>query len=245
MERLPESLDRECLHSILAMYRMVAIAPMIHNPILENFSSLTGSVALIGGTFDPVHNGHLHMAKAVLARIPAVQAVVFIPARQNPLKPNPPVASDTQRLEMLRLALAEAPKLFVSPIETCREGKSYTVDTLRRIRSEMHPQTVLNLVIGADQLERLHQWQDIDGIFKLATVFVLGRKGVASADVTAHANGLPEHLTRILEHNFIPFSHDISATGIRASVRAGHPEVIEGELPPAVLSFILHNGVYR
>jgi nicotinate-nucleotide adenylyltransferase len=217
---------------------------MTHDPLLKDFSALTGVVVLLGGTFDPVHNGHLRMAEVALQELPGASSVVFIPAYHNPLKSNAPVASDADRIEMLRLALADNPRLFVSSIEIDRGGVSYTFDTLSQIRAAVGPAVRLVCLLGADQLAGLHRWRNPEGIFSLATVKVLGRSGITESELSGLTADLPAQLRAALQGNFMPFTTEVSATQIRHAIGTGDSQRAAALLPPAVYEFITRTGVY-
>ncbi|NDC37344.1 MAG: nicotinate (nicotinamide) nucleotide adenylyltransferase [Proteobacteria bacterium] len=221
------------------------VALMNHEPMVQSFGAFEGTIILIGGTFDPVHHGHLAMAETVWAHTAGATAVVFIPARQNPLKRNPPLASDQQRLEMVRLALRERPDFYVSPIETSRVGESFTVDTLKQIRSEAPAQTSLVFVIGADQLSSLHRWRNIEELFALARIAVVGRNAITVDGIAALSPQLPAAIRDSLAQHFIPFSNPISSTAIREHVRSGLLDAVREQLPNPVFDFILSTGLYR
>jgi nicotinate-nucleotide adenylyltransferase len=132
-------------------------------------------VGVFGGTFDPTHVGHLAIANAALEEVP-VDRVLFVPARQSPLKPDGPVASAADRLAMLEASIAGEPRFSVSRLELEREGPSYTVDTLAALRSEGE----LFLILGSDAFAEFHRWKDPYLISTLATVVVAARPGAPS-----------------------------------------------------------------
>lgn len=217
---------------------------MTHDPLLQDFSALTGVVVLLGGTFDPVHNGHLQMAEVALREIPDASSVVFIPAHQNPLKANAPVASDADRMTMLKLALADNRRLFLSSLEIDRGGVSYTFDTLSAIRDAVDPAVELVWLVGADQLAGLHRWHNLQGIFNLATVQVLGRLGITESDLPGLTAELPEPFRAALRGRFIPFTTEVAATEIRRAIEVGELQRIATLLPDAVYDFISRTGLY-
>ena len=135
-------------------------------------------IALYGGAFDPVHIAHLQLARSVLVQ-EIVGRVLFIPAAHSPLKRHGPLASDSQRLEMLRLATADEPRFSVSDYEIKRGGVSYSYRTVEHFCSQM-PGAQLFWILGADQFEQLDQWREAA---KLATVsfLVFGRRGTPCA----------------------------------------------------------------
>ena len=122
-------------------------------------------IALLGGSFDPVHYGHLQMAKEAM-QVLKVDEVWFIPAKKTPLKDRI-LTSDTDRLAMLKIALADFPQFKVNPIEMQREGTSYTIDTLEALRKQ-YPSYTFYWLIGNDQLEQFDLWKDPDRLVQLA-----------------------------------------------------------------------------
>lgn len=132
-------------------------------------------LGIFGGSFDPVHNGHLRLAECC-AEQARLDEVWLVPAAVQPHKPVGPVASNADRLAMLRLAVAERPKLVVSSLEIDRGGISYTVETLRTIRQQ-RPDAELFFLMGADTLRDLPNWREPEEVVLLATPLVVGRPG--------------------------------------------------------------------
>jgi nicotinate-nucleotide adenylyltransferase len=127
-------------------------------------------VGVFGGTFDPVHVGHLAIAQAALESLP-LDRVVFVIARRSPLKERGPVADETDRLQMLELAVADEPRFAVSRAELDREGPSYTVDTLERLSGPDD----LFLILGSDAIADFPRWKEPERITTLATLVVAER----------------------------------------------------------------------
>ena len=130
------------------------------------------NVGVFGGSFDPVHNGHLAIAMAALESVP-LDRVVFVPARRSPLKDEAPTATEDDRLAMLELATRDEPRFAVSRIELDRPPPSYTVDTLEALAGQGR----LFLILGADAAHELHRWRDPERIRRLATIIVARRPG--------------------------------------------------------------------
>lgn len=131
-------------------------------------------LGVFGGTFDPVHYGHLLLAEC--AREEAqLDEVWFVPAQQSPFKTDAPSASGKHRAEMLRLAVAGHPAFKVNELELQRTGPSYTVDTLAAIHDE-HPDAELFLIMGADSLADLHRWKEPARILQLSTIIAMNRE---------------------------------------------------------------------
>lgn len=187
-------------------------------------------LGLFGGSFDPVHNGHLELARC--ARDQAqLDEVWFIPAAMQPLKPHGPRASAKHRLAMLELALAAEPRFSVSTLELDRGGVSYTVDTLREIHAQF-PDAKLFFLMGADALHDLPNWREPAEILRLATPLVVRRPGEQPLDDPV----LPAHA--IIEMPALA----ISSSEIRRRVAAG--ESIADLVPAEVADYILRFALY-
>ena len=189
------------------------------------------SIALYGGSFDPVHRAHIEVAWAALKNCD-LNAVIFIPTAQSPLKKNVAVASDEDRVEMLRLAIAEEPRFEVDSSELERGGISYTVDTIKAYQ-KAHEGCRLHCIIGADQFELLSQWRRIEEIASLVTFIVLHRPG----------HSIVESKVKGLRYVTIdaPLMHH-SSTEIRTLIAEGHSAA--DLLPPAVEAFISTRELY-
>ena len=203
-------------------------------------------IGILGGTFDPIHYGHLRPAQEAMQQL-ALAELRFIPAATPPHR-SPPVASSAQRLAMLELAIHGLPGLRSDERELKRAGPSYTVDTLESLRAELND-APLCLLIGADQFrsfETWHRWQEIRD---LAHLVILNRPGPAPGALPAWARARECTDFRALHAApggrlaFLGVSpQDISATRIRAALARG--ETVLGLLPEAVLEYIKTNRIY-
>ncbi|HJS46750.1 MAG TPA: nicotinate-nucleotide adenylyltransferase [Gemmatimonadales bacterium] len=187
-------------------------------------------VGVFGGSFDPVHFGHLIVARAV-AEAANLSEVRFVPAREQPFKAGTHGAPAADRAAMLELAVAGETGFRVERLELDRPGPSYTVDTLREFRGR-EPGHRFALLVGADAARDLPQWKAAAALPGLATLVVFARPG---APVPA---GLPDR-TVVVEAPQV----DISATAIRARVRAGRS--IRYLVPEAVADYIATHRLYR
>ena len=133
-------------------------------------------VGVFGGTFDPVHVGHLAIANAALDDL-GLDRVYFVPARRSPLKEDRPIASAEDRLAMLTAAIANEPRFRVSRVELDREGPSFTVDTLEALSGEGE----LYLILGGDAYADFERWREPERIRSLATIVLAARPGVPNA----------------------------------------------------------------
>jgi len=213
-------------------------------------------LGLLGGTFDPVHYGHLHLADDVRTAL-ALPEVHLIPARDPPHR-SAPLASAPDRLAMLELACAEFPGLAVDAREIRRSGKSYTVLTLEELRAE-DARRPLIWIIGADALLGLPEWHRWRELFDLAHLVVAERPGV-SLDPALPAALVPEWKARLISDPALlrqrpsgaiyrqrVTPYPISASAIRAAIgREGHSvAAARGLLPNGVLAYIGRHGLYR
>lgn len=190
-------------------------------------------IGFMGGSFDPVHFGHLVAAQDALER-GGLDRLVFVPAAQAPLKPGAVQAPAEARLEMLAAALDGDSRFEVSDYEVRKGGISYTIDTARHMRSRF-PGDELTWVIGADQLERLHLWRDIAELVTLMEFLVLARPGWTPKRVDDIA-GLR---LRWCEGHLV----EMSSTEIRERVRAGKP--VDFMTPHKTVEYVRKNGLYR
>ena len=187
-------------------------------------------LGILGGTFDPVHCGHLLLARHVLEAL-HLDRVLFVPAAEPPHKTEALTASD-HRWRMVRAAVEGHDRLEASDLELRRPGVSYTVDTLRRLRGE-RPRDELFLIIGADNVPELDGWHDPEGILELAAVVAGSR--VEAGDLPGGA--FEARIERVETPIF-----DISSTEIRRRVRAGLP--VRCLVPEAVEGYISDHGLY-
>jgi len=213
-------------------------------------------LGLLGGTFDPIHRGHVELARELLDALP-LSAVRLVPAGDPPHRAAP-VASAAHRLAMVELAIADHPGLEVDARETLRRGRSYTVLTLEELAAE-DPERTLALIVGADafvELATWHRWRDI---LRLAHLVVVARPGATIE------GRMPAELAREwdLRHTADPralaergagailtqpiTAHRISASSVRAQLARGDDGVaaVRSLLPAAVLAYIGRNRLYR
>lgn len=186
-------------------------------------------IGLFGGSFDPVHNGHLIVARSAREQL-GLAELRFVPAREQPFKRGRHEASAADRAEMLRLATAGEEGFRVDPIELDRPGPSYTVDTLRQLTAR-EPAERFILLIGADAARDLPQWREAEAIPALAEVVVLGREGAEGTDRPAGSRPIP-----------VPVI-EVSATEVRRRVAAGRS--IRYLVPEVVAEYIAAHGLYR
>jgi nicotinate-nucleotide adenylyltransferase len=196
-------------------------------------------LGILGGTFDPPHNGHLLIASEAQERLNFAQ-VIFVPAQQPPHKPNEPITPFATRVAMLECALYGKASFVISMVEAQRPGPSYTVDTLRAMRQEYAPNTELFFIMGMDSLANFATWHAPDEIVKLCKLAVLERPGYR-VDLDTLEAKVPGVKSAVV---FVPAPElDISASEVRE--RAARGESLSGLVPPAVEQYIIENRLYQ
>jgi nicotinate-nucleotide adenylyltransferase len=192
-------------------------------------------IGLFGGTFDPIHRGHVEVAEACAQRLD-LEVVLVIPSNQPPHRPTPQ-ASAADRLAMVELAVAGRPPLLASDIEVRRGGVSYSIDTVREL-ARAHPEAELVLLLGWDAAADFHDWHEAAAIGRLAQIAVFNRTGSTPPGVGLSTLGLPPDAVYIE----VP-SPSVSATSVR--------ELLTREsggasfLPELVAAYIREHGLYR
>jgi nicotinate-nucleotide adenylyltransferase len=187
-------------------------------------------IGLFGGSFDPVHLGHLLVAQAAREELDLAR-LFFIPAAQSPFKPESAPTPAAERLRLLRLALAGKTWCEIDEQEIRRGGVSYTIDTLRDYASRF-PQARIFYLIGADHLEQLPKWRAAEELARLVEFAVLARPGQSEAPVPAPFRG----------RWLAGFPLGISSSQIRARVKAGQP--VDHLVPELVADAIRNNRLY-
>ena len=188
-------------------------------------------VGILGGTFDPVHNAHLAIARHALEALGATR-ILWIPTGA-PRYRKPPVASAEHRVAMLALAIDGEPRYAIDQRELAPGASGYTYDTLVALRAELGPNAPLVMLIGADQYEKLDSWHRARELFSLCTFAVFGRPTSIAATAEQPRPGVVH-----VEMEPIP----ISATEIRSRIARG--EAVSAELPVSVLRYIQRHHLY-
>lgn len=199
----------------------------------------TERIGVLGGTFDPIHYGHLAIA-AEARHVLQLDRVLFVVAAQQPLKARGHIASATQRLAMVELACAGEPAFAPSDVELRRPPPSYTADTLRELRALAPPQAELWFILGADALAELPRWHRAAEIIALARLAVVQRPGSALdlAALDGRLPGLRARTTPIEGPRL-----DIASRALRERRAAGLP--LRYQLPDTVIAYIEEQGLYR
>jgi nicotinate-nucleotide adenylyltransferase len=193
-------------------------------------------LGIFGGTFDPIHFGHLRMAEEAREQL-RLDTVLFVPNRVSPLKAGARVTPAEARVEMARRAIADHPAFGVSTVEVGRLGPSYTIDTVRALQRE-YPNGDLFFLTGTDAVRDLPQWHKPEALLREARFVAATRPG---ADKSAVLAALPAAWAERMTFIEMP-GLDISATELRARVRAGRS--IRYLVPPAVEAYIRACGLY-
>lgn len=194
---------------------------------------------VFGGTFDPVHLGHLIAAEEVWARM-RVHRVLFVPTGQPWLKSDRTVTPAEHRLKMLRLALESNPHFEVSTVDIDRPGPSYTVDTISDLSRQL-PQARLFFIAGLDALAELPRWREPARLLVMCQVVGMRRPGCAHVDLACIDEELPGASQNVVIID-VP-QIDISASKIRRRIAEGLP--IRYQVPEVVESYIRRIGLYR
>ncbi|MCY7402884.1 MAG: nicotinate-nucleotide adenylyltransferase [Nocardioides sp.] len=191
-------------------------------------------VGVMGGTFDPIHHGHLVAASEVQAWFD-LDEVVFVPTGDPWQKSNRDVSPAEDRYLMTVVATASNPRFTVSRVDIDRDGPTYTIDTLRDVRAEM-PDAELYFITGADAIADIFTWRDVDELFSLANFVGCTRPGYAMDKTTL--NKIPAEKVTMLE---IP-ALAISSTDCRARTRRGEP--VWYLVPDGVVQYIAKHDLY-
>lgn len=190
-------------------------------------------LGILGGTFDPIHCGHLILAQQSKEEL-KLQKVIFIPSANPPHKVNYPVSSAKDRLKMVQLAVRDNSDFLVSDIELNRKGKSYTIDTLDQL-SELYADSRLFFLLGSDTIDELPAWKEPDKIFQKVKMVIALRPGF---DRISRDNKF------VKKSQVIPINGlNISSTQVREKVRQGRS--IRYLVPPEVEKFIQTKKLYR
>ena len=197
---------------------------------------------IFGGTFDPVHNGHLLTARAAMNMLQA-QRVVFVPANTSPHKLSTPQGTTPpqHRLAMLQLAVRDDPAMEVSSVELLRPPPSYTVDTLAILRRD-RPGDTLILLVGADQLPALNTWKEIDTILATTPIAILPRPGFEVPNKPPGNFG-DDMWKKVMGGVLKIPQYSISATAIRRAIAQGQP--VSDQIPEAVMAYIRNHRLYQ
>ena len=218
-------------------------------------------IGLFGGTFNPIHLGHLRAADEVRKKFP-LDRIDFIPCATPPHKEPDGLAEAVDRLEMIRLAIADYPRFNVSDVEVSRPGPSFTIDTVRCYKSHLAVETDLYLIMGFDAFLEIHTWRSYLDLLTLISFIVMARPGKDFVQSPLGWKTLEDYLHRRISDRY-RFSEerscydrpdtppiypmdieltDISSTRIRYCVQTGLS--IDRQVPPVVGEYIKTKGLY-
>jgi nicotinate-nucleotide adenylyltransferase len=197
-------------------------------------------IGILGGTFDPVHLGHLAVAEEA-RRLLVLDEIIFLPAGQPYFKDISAISPAEDRLKMLEMAVAGQPFYKISRLELDRSGPSYAVDSVEQIRKLYQPGGEIFFIMGWDSLMNLPLWHEAERLISLCRIAAAPRPGYSSPDVGSLEGKLPgiSRQTVVMSRPMM----DISATDIRCRARQGLP--LEGLVPSAVAAYIRERGLYR
>ena len=210
---------------------------------------------MYGGTFDPVHAGHVEVARRVL-QLFEIEKVLFIPAQMAPHKIGRPVTEPIHRYAMLALATQDDPQLSISTFELDAPDRRYTVDTVEHFQQVLGDSTELFFIMGADSWSEITTWREWERLLSMTNHIVVTRPGYEPA--TTHVGALGERIVdlrggktprepQVAKKIFFTdvVMKDVSATNIRRLASEGRMEELTGLVPGPVLEYIKKYGIYR
>lgn len=197
-------------------------------------------IGIMGGTFDPIHFGHLVLAETVRETM-KLDRILFIPTGDPPHKKEKNVTSAKERMQMVELAIGDNPDFFCSDMEVNRQGYSYTVDTLERLREEYGDGCQLFFITGADAIIEILSWKDVERIATLCTFVAAARPGTDQEKLSEFLGDLPSYLHNKVHVIPVP-ALQISSTDIRKKAASG--QTIRYLLPANVARYIKENSLY-
>jgi len=213
---------------------------------------ITRRIGILGGTFDPIHNGHIDVAEAAEAALGLTQ--MYVVTANVPPHRRQPVASAFQRYAMVVLAVAKRPAWRASDMELRSDAPSYTSNTLARFHARGYRREELFFVIGADAFADIASWHDYPNILEAANFAVVSRPGLAVDELPARLPALAARMSKAPGDGPAPAdgapliflidaaTADVSGTAIRARREAGQP--VDGLVPPVVQQYIEQHGLY-
>lgn len=197
-------------------------------------------IAVMGGTFDPIHYGHLVTAEAVMHEY-QIDRVLFVPSGQPPHKSNNQVTAAEHRFLMTLLATETNPNFFCSRIEIDRTGYTYTIDTIRELQ-RMYPGTEIYFITGADAFSQILTWKDPEILLSSCHFVAATRPGYSRKKAAPQIEAIVDRHINTLHYLEVP-ALAISSSDIRSRVREGRP--VKYLLPETVENYIIKHGLYR
>ena len=200
-------------------------------------------VGLYGGSFNPIHNGHLIVVRAV-AELLTLDRVILLPSARPPHKGDRKLLDAEHRAAMVKLAIIEEPLFELSDFDLTRDGPSYTIDTVTHFRESLGPQAELHWIIGADSLSELTAWHRVHDLVDACRIITAARPGWDAIDWSPLRAILTDAQVAALQGGVLSTPQiDISSTDIRRRVREGRS--IRYLVPDPVRSYIETNDLYR
>ncbi len=198
------------------------------------------SIAILGGTFNPVHKGHIMLATEVLEQFPNIEQLFIMPNNMPAYKETEDIISSEDRINMLKLASKNIDKILVSDLEISRGGTTYTIDTLREIKN-INPNLNIYFIIGADSLYSIEKWREFEEIFKLCTL-IAAKRECALEEIIDFSNKLKEKYS-YLDIKFLETKAvDISSSELRSEFKKGN--INYEYIDISVVEYIKTNNLY-
>lgn len=221
-------------------------------------------IAIYGGTFDPVHRGHVEVAKKTVELF-EITRLLFVPARQAPHKLEREITPPLHRYAMLVLATQDDPRLLISTFELDAPDRRYTIDTLKHFRSEVEKPVDLFFIMGADSWAEITTWREWNSLMQTANHIVVTRPGhevkltqdgltsdTVAAEILDVRGWDQQHVTQVLDQTEVPRVYisdaamfDVSATAVREAARAKHEKDLNDLVPACVADYITKYGLYK
>ena len=199
-------------------------------------------IGVLGGTFDPIHHGHLIIAQEALEALD-LATVIFVPSGRSPHKPADAVTPGEHRYRMVELALQNDHRFTISDIEYRRPGRSYTIDTLRELSRSLAPEDELCFLVGSDTVAELPTWKEIERFPEFCRLIVIPRPGHPIEQLTSLASIFPPKTVEQLRRDTLTISPvGISATDIRLKVSQGRS--IRYLVPDPVHQYVQEHHLY-
>ncbi|MEW8956124.1 nicotinate-nucleotide adenylyltransferase [Clostridium sp.] len=198
-------------------------------------------VGVLGGTFDPIHNGHLYIAEEAMNRL-SLDKLIFMPSGNPPHKKNKNILDGTLRYELIKSVIRDKEKFYISDFEILKKGLSYTYETLQYIKEDLGTDIEIYFITGADCLIDIYKWKNINELFKLCKFVVFYRKGFTVDEILKQKKKVEEEFNveiiflHLLEMN-------ISSTYIREAIK--NEESLSFLLPPSVEYIIKELRLYK
>jgi nicotinate-nucleotide adenylyltransferase len=229
------------IYDLIGFYILLAfLKTRSYNCFMSKGTNNISRYGIMGGTFDPIHYGHLVTAEGARYEF-GLDKVFFIPAGQPPHKANLKLTDPWQRFEMTKLAVATNPFFETLPLEIERPGPSYAIDTIKEL-TRQYPGKQFYFITGADAVIEIINWKNADELLSMCFFIAATRPGIKLDDMKRKVNALPQELNKNIFCMEVP-ALAISSTDIRQRVTGGRP--IKYLLPEKVEQYIISHNIYR